>query len=806
MARSLFGRLRRSLRGPLVIAFASSCGGEVAVKVPPSGPAIVAHDRARDVTAKELSGEVPVLSVVLDDPRFAAVRPLRKARDFAGAAKAFDDVLATLGPDDDAVRACARTYTVGALHRDAGDDAGAAPAFDAVPESCPLHAHASFYAAGAYARAGRADDAIARAQRVPDDAPLAADARLLVAEALAAKGDRAAALPIWRAHLAASPHGVRWVDTAVKVALALLDGVDGDAAAHAREAFDLATRVVVEAPKLADASGGQAARDRAAVLLHASDPKLDLALTPADHARRAQAWLEANEPAKAITEATPLLGLGAASPSASPDTCRAAVARAQAYVKTRAPAADAFGDAIARCSGDDALPSALFNGAKASFSAKRPDEGLARYAELERLFPRHRLADDARLRAAVYLQQSGDPSKAETMLAALEGDYPDGDMRDEALFRVALARMARGDWAGAKEPLDRAEVLEAADLKSVGAGRAAYFRARVAAATGDADDAGARYAKVVAERPLSFYMAEAYARLSAIDPERAKHALEEALARETAAAPSRLLTRDHAALRSAAFARGRALLEVGEIDDARRELARALDMSDAPPTSPLALEDKETLWAVALLYEEAGAPDAAQWIVRERLGEHLAHYPVGRWKTCWEIAYPRPFGDLVERASAASGIPTSLTWAIMRQESAFVADARSPSDAYGLMQIIVPTARGLSRGTGFDAAPESLKRPEVSITLGAKLLGSLRASYPSNRALAIAAYNGGGGAVGRWLAARPNEDFDLWVEEIPYDETRGYVKRVLANEAAYAFLYAPAALDEVLALPPRVAK
>jgi soluble lytic murein transglycosylase len=142
----------------------------------------------------------------------------------------------------------------------------------------------------------------------------------------------------------------------------------------------------------------------------------------------------------------------------------------------------------------------------------------------------------------------------------------------------------------------------------------------------------------------------------------------------------------------------------------------------------------------------------------------------------------------------------------MRQESAFVTDARSPSDAYGLMQLIVSTARGVARGTGFGADPDSLKRPEVSITLGAKLLGGLRASYPANRALAIAAYNGGGGSVARWLAARPNEDFDLWVEEIPFDETRNYVKRVLGNEAAYAYLYAPASLDDVFALPAKVTR
>jgi soluble lytic murein transglycosylase len=438
---------------------------------------------------------------------------------------------------------------------------------------------------------------------------------------------------------------------------------------------------------------------------------------------------------------------------------------------------------------------ALFAGAKASASAKRPDEALDRYAKVESLFPHHRLADDARLRAAL-LVQSSDPAKSESMLASLADDYPDGDMRGEALFRAALARMTRGDWEGAKVPLDRVLEIEPEDRRGATAGRAAYFRARASAATGDADGAAARWEQIIAQAPLAFYMAESYVRLAAIDPARARKALDDAAAREGSAARPTLLTREHPALGSAAFERGLALLETGEVDDARRELARAAG-DDADP---------EVLWTLALLYERAGAPEAGEALVHTKLGEYLAHWPVARWRTCWEIAHPRPFGDLVERASAASGIPTVLTWAIMREESQFDPDARSPSDAYGLMQIIVPTARGLIKGTPFGADPDSLKRPEVSISLGAKLLGGLRKSYPSNRALAIAAYNGGGGSVGKWLAARPQEDFDLWVEEIPFDETRGYIKRVLANEAAYAYLYTPAALDEVLALPEKVTR
>jgi soluble lytic murein transglycosylase len=128
---------------------------------------------------------------------------------------------------------------------------------------------------------------------------------------------------------------------------------------------------------------------------------------------------------------------------------------------------------------------------------------------------------------------------------------------------------------------------------------------------------------------------------------------------------------------------------------------------------------------------------------------------------------------------------------------------KSPSNAFGLMQLIVPTAKLVAQGTGLPWDAEALKRPEVNVALGTRLLGQLRGSF-TNRSLAIAAYNAGSGAVNRWVTARGSEDFDLWVEDIPYEETRGYLKRVLSTEAAYAFLYARPALKEVLMIPPRV--
>jgi soluble lytic murein transglycosylase len=663
-----------------------------------------------------------------------------------------------------------------------------ARAYDrASADACALAPYAKLRAAQAYARAGKTDEAVVRARAFPDALPARDEAKIVLAEALAAApAGRDEAIGIWRGLLALSPHGARWIDTAVRLAGALLDRAD--APDHAQEAFDLTTRVVVEAPKLAESSGAAAHRARAAALLRAKVPHFSDALSDADRLKLAQAWLDAGEPTKAVTEAQAVLAAKGAT------SCKAASLRATALGKTKASAADAWGDAITACAGDDALVAALYSGGKSSLSSKRTQEGLERLAKVEQLFPKHRLADDARFHAALALQSGGDEARAVAMLGSIALDYPEGDMRSEATFRVALTAMARGDWAVAKAPLDEIALREPEDHHWSTSARGAYFRARVSAAMGDAKDAHARYADIVARYPLAFYMTQAYGRLAAEDPAAAKRALDDAIAREDGEFP----TTSHPELHEGAATRAWHLLEVGEVDAAKRELSAAGLLADEI--------SHETAWIVGTLYNRAGAPELGHTLAKGKRTEYLAHYPAGKWRAPWEVAFPRAFEPIIVKESAAHGIPVPLAFAIMREESSFYPEAKSPSNAFGLMQLIVPTARWMASGTPFGVDETSLKRPEVSIALGTKLLGVLRGQYTANPALAISAYNGGGGAVSRWVAARPSTDFDLWVEQIPWDETRLYTKRVLASEAAYAFLYDRPSLDDVLTLPTRVSK
>jgi soluble lytic murein transglycosylase len=739
---------------------------------------------------------MPPLAPVLDDPRLVAARARARDHDPAAAARTLDAARASAVLSG--TQSCSWAYVSGRLHLDAAETSEASAAFeraltpaDDAGTPCPLAQYAGLRDAQTLLRLGRQDDAIARLHAIGDDFGARDEARLALADALVMKGDRPSALPLWRALLAASPHGVRWADSSLQLAGALLDGVDGPPEAHAQEALDLATRVLVEAPMVAEKADVLGLRTRAAKARRQATAPI---LTPDERVRQAQAWLDATQPKRATETADALL---AALPKGDKKhreaACKAAIVRAQAVPHGKSSdAADAWGDAITRCEGEDAQVTALYYGGKASTSAHRNVEAMARFALVEKRFSTHRLADDARFHAALVVYDEGDEARYLSMLASLPDAYPDGDMKGEALFRVALTQLGKRDLDGARTTLDRMLALPPDDRAWGSTGRAAYYRARVSQLAGDVGDAKTRYAAIVSDQPLAFYMLMAYARLRSLDDAAARTAVQAAVAGET---PGPFLTSAHAELATPAFERFARLLEVGEIDAARREASAGGLVGDGV--------DPEVVWTVAWLYDRAGAPELGHSFARSRLVDYRAHWPAGRWRLPWQVAFPRPWDDVVGSESASAGIPPPLTWAIMREESAFNPDARSVASALGLMQLVGGTARMTARGTQLPFDDASLRRPDVSIALGAKLLGSLRTSFAANPALAIAAYNSGSGSVRRWLGERGGDDFDVFVEWIPFDETRNYLKRVLSSEAAYAFLYAPKTLDELLALPQR---
>lgn len=151
-----------------------------------------------------------------------------------------------------------------------------------------------------------------------------------------------------------------------------------------------------------------------------------------------------------------------------------------------------------------------------------------------------------------------------------------------------------------------------------------------------------------------------------------------------------------------------------------------------------------------------------------------------------ELLFPRPYADLVDSASKKTGVPSEMLYAIMRQESAFNPRARSPADAYGLTQLLPSVAAQIARDeniryTGF----QDLYEPETSIPLGAFELKRLLKRHRQQWIPAVAGYNASEAAVRGWVKARYKGDVLEFIEEIPYEETRAYVKLVMRNQVFY---------------------
>ncbi|MET1080239.1 MAG: transglycosylase SLT domain-containing protein [Pseudomonas sp.] len=151
-----------------------------------------------------------------------------------------------------------------------------------------------------------------------------------------------------------------------------------------------------------------------------------------------------------------------------------------------------------------------------------------------------------------------------------------------------------------------------------------------------------------------------------------------------------------------------------------------------------------------------------------------------------DVRFPMAYRPTLVREAKLRGLHSSWVFAITRQESAFMADARSGVGASGLMQLMPATAKETAKRYDIPlSSPQQVLIPEKNIQLGAAYLSQVHGQFNGNRILASAAYNAGAGRVRQWLKGADHLAYDVWVESIPFDETRQYVQNVLAYSVIY---------------------
>lgn len=152
--------------------------------------------------------------------------------------------------------------------------------------------------------------------------------------------------------------------------------------------------------------------------------------------------------------------------------------------------------------------------------------------------------------------------------------------------------------------------------------------------------------------------------------------------------------------------------------------------------------------------------------------------------------YPAPYRQAILKTAKARKIDPRFILAIIRQESVFRPTAKSPAGARGLLQLTIDAARKYAPGAGLSNLGESeLYRPEISILVGGEYLADLQKMFPNMLEAVAASYNGGEDNVARWVKRAKHKDPGVFTAEVGFEETKGYVQKVMANYRAYRQLY-----------------
>lgn len=380
------------------------------------------------------------------------------------------------------------------------------------------------------------------------------------------------------------------------------------------------------------------------------------------------------------------------------------------------------------------------------YARKAQDDAATRLpALLARLRPALPTAEALTASAALPLAWSRDPRALELFKAADGSGQP---LEERALEWRLRAAIWDEDWA---QVLAWAETLPE---RLAGQPRWRYWRARALEALDRSDEARALYQTL--NREFDSYGLLASWRLgSAWTPPSRPQAVLGAEARAALAA-------------NPAFVRADEAWRLGLKNIASLEWRAAYD-SLAPDHRPA---------LVAIANQWGWYDQAVVTATRQGLFDDVP------------ALFQRPYSAQIEAAERLSGTPAHWIYAVMRKESVFKVDAVSSADAIGLLQLLPSTAKLVAKRFQRPApSREQLFDPAVNVPLGALHLREMVDKYQGRWIMALAAYNAGPRAAERWLPSDGRvREADIWIENIPYNETRVYVQRILLHVAAYRWL------------------
>jgi soluble lytic murein transglycosylase len=520
-------------------------------------------------------------------------------------------------------------------------------------------------------------------------------------------------------------------------------------------------------------------------------------------------------------EAEATAALARLNSTTAPATADEAIARAERLNKAKryADAVNAYADAFARFP-ETRTPQAQFRRGVAAFNARRAPETVealsniptsaAERAEALSYLAQHyaRAKQWPQLRSTLEEMRGAFPKSELTMRALVAAGAAARDAKNTAdalYFNRAAVQQFPGEpevagaqfelaWAAhdAKNFAESSRLLiehlaTYAGRNTDNRGKAGYWAARDSERAGDLPAAYMLYNAMLVRYEANWYGYLSKQRLEALSnsrearslPPTAKTILLDAAVENLK--PVTVADETAGPAEAARLQKAEQLSAAAWDEAAHAELDKALE---ARPTSP------RLNLAKAQLYRARNDNVQAFNVLRRSFPDYSQMEPEELTREEWDVFYPLAFWDAIRQEAQARALDPYTVAGLIRQESVFNPRAVSNADAYGLMQLLVPTARLTAKRFGAEDSVTSetlLSDPRLNIRLGTSYLKDQLDKYGRIEYVA-AAYNAGPGRVVQWRATLPLQ-LDEWAEAIPFRETRGYVQGVVRNMLQYRRLY-----------------
>jgi soluble lytic murein transglycosylase len=426
------------------------------------------------------------------------------------------------------------------------------------------------------------------------------------------------------------------------------------------------------------------------------------------------------------------------------------------------------------------VPEALYYRAESSRRLRQKSGYLETSSELLLRYPKSPWAEEMLLALARYHEDTDQPGVALEYYRRIVEEFPGGKYSLEARWRLLWDDYRNGKLAEAAFGWEEA-ARENPGHEAVS--KFLYWAGRAWQGAGRFDRAEPLYRQVLLGFQNTYYGRRAFEHLSEIDGQQAS------LARIEAARSGIDLSDSLQVERVGLQTRIAQLHAVGLLKDALLEAQLAV----------AGRRDDSAFLAIAawICASRERNLDAFR-ILREAFPFHVSATGDLLPRPIWELFYPLHYWEHVTRYSQERELDPYLVAALIRQESTFNPRVRSRAGARGLMQILPSTGRVLARQEKRRYNASELYDPEVNIRYGTRYLKEVLGSFSGRVDYALASYNAGPHRVRRWTGMDLSIPSEVFIEEIPFDETRDYVKFVLRNEMLYRRLYQPsrAAVDE----------